>query len=447
MATVIYEYARRLARLCRRLRPRRSIRQAGLVILLFGVIGFSVYQVARHLTVGLSTLRTQEIVDQSYVQLDLYLFRDEAVMVSPGSNVCLYTAQNGEKVRVGSSMGTAYAAEDAEYARLLQILLNTYAERIALLEAEGGQGTPDDVRDAVAIVDDGYLGILEAVERGDLSAAGGYADRMLRALGRYEVLTGSAEGVSASALRAEQAALVAELTAVGHLQTDRGGYFYYDVDGYESVFPYAAAMTMTAEEFLAMTECGAAPTTGGAVGKMVYSPEWYAAAYVSLNDAAHFAVGGRYAMLCGESGDLEIDMTVARMVPDANGALLVFKTQAMPEGFSFDRRITVETVTHSIGGYRIPAEAIVTLPSPVGGEPVRGVYILSGNVVEFRKIRIKVRHEGYVIAETYGDIKAMLEGLDEGERDKLTADGWSFLNINDKIITSGTELHEGKVIS
>ena len=46
-----------------------------------------------------------------------------------------------------------------------------------------------------------------------------------------------------------------------------------------------------------------------------------------------------------------------------------------------------------------------------------------------------------------GDIKAMLEGLDEGERDKLTADGWSFLNINDKIITSGTELHEGKVIS
>jgi hypothetical protein len=75
------------------------------------------------------------------------------------------------------------------------------------------------------------------------------------------------------------------------------------------------------------------------------------------------------------------------------------------------------------------------------------VYILSGNVVEFRKIRIKVRHEGYIIAETYGDIKAMLDGLDEGERDKLAADGWSFLNINDKIITSGTELHEGKVIS
>ena len=446
MATVVHEYARRLIRRCRRFRPRRSLVQAGLVILLFGVIGFSGYQVARHLTVGLSTLRTQEIVDCAYVQMELYLFRDEAVMVSPDSNVCLYTVQNGEKVRVGSSMGTAYAAEDAEYARLLQILLNTYADRIALLETEGGRGTPDDVRDATATIDTGYMGILEAVERGDLSAIGGYADRMLRALNRYEVLTGASESISVSALRAEQAALVAELTAVGHLQTDRGGYFYYDVDGYETVFPYAAAMTMTTEEFLAMTERGATPTPAGKVGKMVYNPEWYAAAYVPLTDAASFEVGARYTMLCGESGNVEISMTVARMEPDSSGALLVFKTQAMPEGFSFDRRMTVETVTHSIGGYRIPAEAIVSLPSPVGGDPVRGVYILSGNVVEFRKIRIKVRHEGYIIAETYTDIKAMLDGLDEGERDKLTADGWSFLNINDKIITSGTELHEGKVI-
>ena len=157
MATVIHEYARRLIRRCRRFRPRRSLVQVGLVILLFGVIAFSVYQVARHLTVGLSTLRTQEIVDSAYVQIELYLFRDEAVVVSPGSNVCLYTVQNGEKVRVGSTMGTAYAAEDAEYARLLQILLNTYGERIALLEAEGGQGTPDDVRDVEAIIDRSYL--------------------------------------------------------------------------------------------------------------------------------------------------------------------------------------------------------------------------------------------------------------------------------------------------
>lgn len=446
MATVIHEYARRLVRRCRRFRPRRSLVQAGLVILLFGVIGFSCYQVASHLTVGLSTLRTQEIVDRSYVQMELYLFRDEAVMVSPDSNVCLYTVQNGEKVRVGSSMGTAYAASDAEYARLLQVLLNTYADRIALLESEGGRGTPDDVRDATAIIDTTYLGILDAVERGDLAAVGGYADRMLRALGRYEALTGASEGVSVSALKAEQAALVAELTSVGHLQTERGGYFYYDVDGYETVFPYDAAMTMTAVEFLAMTEQGAAPVPAGTVGKMVYSPEWYAATYVSLGDAASFEVGGRYTMLCGRSGDVEIEMTVARMEPDSEGALLVFKTQAMPEGFSFERRMTVETVTHSIGGYRIPAEAIITLPSLVDGEPVRGVYILSGNVVEFRKIRIKVKHEGYVIAETYADVKAMLEGMDEGERDKLTADGWSFLNINDKIITSGTELHEGKVI-
>ena len=49
----------------------------------------------------------------------------------------------------------------------------------------------------------------------------------------------------------------------------------------------------------------------------------------------------------------------------------------------------------------------------------------------------------------YEDVKAYLDTLAEEDPEayrKATADGWSFLALNDNIITSGNELYEGKVI-
>jgi hypothetical protein len=68
-------------------------------------------------------------------------------------------------------------------------------------------------------------------------------------------------------------------------------------------------------------------------------------------------------------------------------------------------------------------------------------------VVEFRKISIYVRRDGYVIAETYEDVRAYLDSLSDEEYEKRTADGWSYLTLNDNIITGGSELYEGKVIN
>lgn len=430
----------------------RALLNAGFIVLMLGVIGFAVYQVARHVTVGLNTLRTQEIVDESYVQLELYVFRDEQILVAEGSDTYLYAVGNGERVGKSKPLGTAYRAGDAAVAADLQKRLNAYGERISLLERLGGTGTPADAREAMAAVDNAYLGLLEAAGKGDLSAVAGYADSMQDGLGRYGIITGAAGSQSVSALKAERDALVAGLTHVSPMSTGRSGYFYYDCDGYESVFDYASALTMTPEEFRAMTQRSANRTPAGAVGKMAYSATWYAAAYLPLSGGAvevfqkGIANGTTYTMLCGGSAGVELDMTIVRLVPDGEGALVVFRSEDMPEGFSFERSFRAETVALRTEGYRIPTEALVTLHSKKTGEDVTGVYILAGNVVEFRKISIHVRRDGYIIADTYEDVKAYLDSLSDEEYEKRTADGWSYLGLNDNIITSGNELYEGKVI-
>lgn len=438
-------------------RPRKPsgagrLISAGFIILMLGVVGFSVYQVARHITVGLNTLRTQEILDQSYVSLELYVFRDEQLLSAEGSDTYLYASPNGRRVGVGQPIGTAYAVGDAAAAQELQRKLNAYGERIRLMKMLGGTGTPSDARDAAEAVDRDYLGLLEAVERGDLTAMTGHADRMQDGLGRYDILTGAAGGASLSELEGQRAALTAGLSRVGELTAERSGYFYYACDGYESLFARDSAMTMTAADFFALTEQSAAPIPAGTVGKMVYDPTWYAAAYVSLSDEAlevfqqGYANGATYTMRVTEGADTEVDMTIVRMVPDEGGALLVFRSQDMPEGFDFPRSFTAETVALQVSGYRIPTEAVVTLRSHKTGEDVKGVYILAGNVVEFRKINIRIARDGYIIAQTYEDVRAYRDTLTDEEREVFEADGWLYLGLNDNIITGGNEIYEGKVI-
>ncbi len=437
-------------------RPRpgrgRALLNAGFILLMLGVIGFSVYQVARHITVGLNTLRTQEILDESYVELELYVFRDEQILVSEGSDTYLYAVPDGGRVGVGHALGTAYALGDPALSSELQKTLNAYGDRIRLLRELGGLGTPADARDAAKTVDNAYLALLEAASKGDLSTVGGYQSGMLDGLSRYDVLTGAAGSQTIQSLEQERAALMSAYTPLLSMTAERSGYFYYGCDGYESVFSYALPMSMTPAEFRALTEGQTHAIPAGTVGKMVYSPTWYAAAYVPLSDGAlevfqqGIQYGTTYTMRVTDGADVELDLTIVRLVPDEGGALVVFSSQDMPAGFDFPRSFTAETVALQTGGYRIPAEALVTIYSHETGEEVRGVYILSGNVVEFRKISIRVARDGYVIAHTYEDMKAYLDSLTEEEREAHTADGWIYLGLNDNIITGGNELYEGKVI-
>lgn len=419
--------------------------RVGFVLLMLGLIAFALYQLVSHVAVGLDTIRTQEILEQSYVSLDLYIFRDEEILPSEGE-LYQYHVSDGERVGVGDPIATAYTADGETEA--LQQLLNVYAQRIALSERMGSGGTVEDIDALKQSLDKAYLALLAASDEGQLDQAADAAARVQEGLRQYAVLTGNAEDTTETpaALKSAMAELVKGYPVSGQLNAERSGYVYYDTDGYEQLYDVDKVMTMTAEEFLALTEASPTAYEGAVAGKMVYSATWYAAAYVSLSEVTAFEVGESYEMICDDSMGTTVTMTAVRMEPTADGALLVFETRQMPDGFSFDRRISVQTVSNSISGYRIPTEALVTLTSSEGQETV-GVYILAGNVVEFRKVHIRISRDGYIVVATYEEVQAMLAALSEEEQARLTADGWSYLKLNDKIITRGTGLYEGKMIS
>jgi hypothetical protein len=84
----------------------------------------------------------------------------------------------------------------------------------------------------------------------------------------------------------------------------------------------------------------------------------------------------------------------------------------------------------ALSGYRVPSESLRT----VNGE--RGVYILVGNVVEFRRVTVIGEGRGYYIVATY-----------ESDAEEGSVSKTPYLYINDLIITSGNDLYDGKLIN
>ena len=427
-----------------RTRIKGIVLRGGFVALMVGLIAFSVYQLAQHMTTGAQTLRTQTITDRTYAQMELYLFRDEVVLTSDTEGgLFVYPLGDGAKVGVGDTLAQTYLADpETTDLRAAQALLNSYSARIALLQRHSGVSNQTDVENALLDIDRQYMGVLSAMDDGRLGVADGFADKLMDALNRYRALTGqqSSTADALTLLQAEQSALIGQCPRGTDVLTDTSGYFYYELDGYEAMFPYEQVLTMTSAEFLEMTRSTAAEAASGTVvGKLVRQPMWYAATYLTFDEAAMFEVGDRCAVTCRNSAETQISMTVCRMESDENGVLVVFRTLDMPEGFSYDRRLSVQMIADEISGYRVPAGAVLTKTGE-NGLPETGVYILVGNTVEFRRVIQKRVCDGYLIVQTYSEVTSYLDGI--GEQVGIGR----YLNLNDLVLLNPSAYTEGEML-
>jgi putative membrane fusion protein len=267
---------------------------------------------------------------------------------------------------------------------------------------------------------------------------------LLLLLNRIAALTG--ESPSASVLIATLKAERQVLLSSAHGQTvtlqnissaSTGGYFFYadTVDGYEDILSRAALADMTAEKWAQLRS--QPPRTFGngvtVVGKLADSFRWSIVLPVSVDVAERLEEGNAYPVIFSHQQGLTLPMTLERIIPAQNQALLVLTTEVMPEGFSYPRFSQVELIIEETQGYRVPETALVEADGRTG------VYILERGRITWRDIRILSRGEGYVLV--YAPTQAERE---DGEDDTYHYD--NYLALRDVVITEGDDLYDGKYI-
>lgn len=368
---------------------------------------------------NVSTVRTQNITDNSYISFDGYAIRDEHLIYAENGYVAEFLVGNGDRVGVNKEYLRYYKTNlDGLKLDSAQKELNRYASKIDILEDSlSGNYTVADVDGIRGQIDNSYSALLGAVADGDYSGADISGESMLGAINDYNAATGKEEVAreSLSQIKAQKQEYISSISNGNYVSqiASESCFIYTDLDGYETIFDYSAVLSMTPSE-LSYTISHAQPQNQkNAVGKRIVSSEWFFAASVNSSQMKHFEEGEEYELVFTNDGEYTVKMVAEKVYPAENNigkALIIFSSRDITIGANISRYTSVKVKVGSVSGYKVPEDAITEIDYDDDGiYDYVGVYILNGNRVEFRRIESIGTGAGYVIVKTQEKYEADLE--------------------------------------
>ncbi len=394
------------------------------------VIIYIVYHLINSFSEPLETSPAQLVTVNETISVEAYILRDETVLQSNagGGINCLYP--DGTMVRRDSAVADVYSGSDTES---IKSSIAKIDDQLKILQdsslLESSMLSDSSVIDAE--LNDLYYTVQSKINENNLDYVFRRKNEMLTLMNKRLVVKKLVSGYAAqiAELQNQRMQLTASLTNISEtVYTPTAGYFYSELDGYEGAFNTSLVDTLTVSDYESLIETEPTSYGSNVVGKVATDYKWYIACLVDAAQSAAFTDSSSYNVIFPYSSDAEIPMTLYRSVADEESGktLLIFSTGKINADFNFLRRQTVEIVSESYTGYRVPVSSVRI----VDGK--QGVYVLMGNVVKFREIAPLVEIDGNLIVR---------------EQDKVNDPDYAVkLGFYDAIITKGKNLYENKII-
>ncbi|MCM1166123.1 MAG: hypothetical protein NC299_04960 [Lachnospiraceae bacterium] len=357
------------------------------------------------------------------VPFDGVYLRDETLVYDNSAGILSYEQENGSKVGKSSIVARRYKSDnDAAYLREMGLL----QRQVEVLEsAERLIGTDNSQLEAISIqINESHSDIISNIIDGSFAAASERQSDMLEAMCKREITLKEADGYAA-----KKAQLNSEINrlnvlisgGVTEIAAGGTGYFVSEVDGYEGELTYASAEDIGEEK---ISEVIAAPVkthSTSAIGKLIGDYHWRVAAVVDTEKMFGLYEGSEVTLRVG-SGSYVIDADIisAKSCGD-NKAVYVFECDKLNSTVASGRTARFKLIVNSYGGLRVSRKAL-----RYNDEDERGVFIVRGDNLVFKKVNVVYWGEGYVICSQ------------EKEDD--------YLKLYDEIVTEGKDLYDGKAI-
>jgi hypothetical protein len=395
------------------------------------------YHIIGSLTSDVDTASISFTTQEQVSEYDAYIFRGESLLyTSPGDvgNIN-FLREDGTKVSVGEEICQVYAGSAssesgiaiAEIERKLELLNNSNLDENV---------NYSDTQLIDTAISNAYYTLLSRMADGAAGYAMAKSDDLIAAMNQRLIITRHVENFDRQIrmLESERTALITGSGAAAEsVYSDCAGYYYSDIDGFEEIFSSEKISNLTLDEYDSLISSAADISLqknrqgGTNCGKIVTEYNWYIGVRITTEESRSYTEGYTYTVIFPYNSDIRISMILDRMIlqADDDRVVLVFRTNTIPEHFSFLRRQTVQIVTETWEGYKVPLSAVRIV------DGVQGVYILEGYIVEFRRIEPMCEIDGYFICR-------------ENNGSEEDAD---MLEMYDHIIINGKNLYSGKIIS
>lgn len=404
---------------------KNTIKYIACTVLGVLIICYFIYQVVQ---MNASPYKTEVAVErevENIISTKAFAIRDEEYLKTENVNGTFVSiAEDGKRVGSGDAVAVVFQSSESAsaYVRIneLEKEINYYKQ----LKNRVGVGTnaPSSYNDSI---DNACISFISA-SRNCIDSEFDEALIDLRdSITARQLAVGTQLSVDAklSSLEAELIDLKSKAVGFTTVASPNPGYYIGSVDGLEHAISYSDVLnnincdTITNLLFYSKQE-----VVGNIMGKLVDSFDWYFVCNIPYGDSGQLKADKKVTVKIPNTAVGSIECKIAYIgAKEGDYIPLVLKCNIMNRDVANLRIEDIEIITDEYTGIRINNKAI----REVDGE--KGVYVLRGNIIQFKKINIISSSEEYSIVEKVDDS--------------------SYLKQYDTVITEGVDLYDGKVVS
>lgn len=393
---------------------------------LFG-IAVIIYFVAFVIKMNSNPYKTETAIQrniQNTIETKGFVVRDESYLTASDPNGTIVSiAEDGKRVGSGETVAISFKTADsaAVYVRINE--LNSEIDYYNKLKNKVGAGTnsPSSYNNMVNSACINYISSSKSEIDGEFEDA---LSDLRDAITTKQLAVGTVISVDEklASLEAELINLQAKASGYTSIASPNPGYYIGSVDGYENTVKYSDVLNTNVSSINELISSAASEPPENVMGKLVDSFNWYILCNVPYDVSGSIEVGKTVKVKVPTVSAETFECTVEKKGDKEGDSIpVILKCGLMNRDVAKLRIADIQIITDEYIGFRISNNAIREVDSQ------KGVYVLRGDTVQFKKVNIMYSSEEYSIIENTDDS--------------------SFIRQYDTVITEGVDLYDGEVIS
>ncbi|MBQ7131529.1 MAG: hypothetical protein IJO29_03065 [Oscillospiraceae bacterium] len=329
----------------------------------------------------------------------VYVRNEEVIASTTNSGVISYVVDDGGKVGVNTAIAEIYASNsNAEASNEIEKL----EHELELLVRIQNQGTieaaqPNEVAD---MIDERYQSVMRCIETNDLEALETEREELFANLCTMQIITGEISSFDdrIEQLQSQISVLNASMQQpLSTIYSDKSGFFVSKTDGFEESLNIDMIDELEVSDINEIIAAGETEIYG-TIGKVINGLDWKMVAVVD-NSEKLFEVGDTVNLnLMLSQTQIEAQIENIRTTSDFRTSILVLTCDKISADLVSRRIESVEMTKQDVyEGIKIPRETIRF------SDGEKGVYVVIGEQVKFKKINIIFEQDDYVISEIMTD--------------------------------------------
>lgn len=363
------------------------------------------------------------------LNVKMFVVRDEKVLAETKGENIVSAVSDG--TRVGRNDAIAYSFSDSTSAGNL-VRMNEIKELLNYYNSLSGESV--HIVNDTSMLDErimsGLADFSSMVASGNLTALSAEQNELRDAITSKQTATGVELDLTevVSQLEAEYKALSSAVSSYRTIQSPDTGYYIDGTDGCEAVLDYDLAEEWTVDD---IENALGSTVAEGDGSRIVHGYYWYLACTVDKSQLDALTEGRFYNIMFPDTGVDNVNAECFRCEYDEQSGrvVVVFRCLAMNDELAGLRCENAKIITKEISGFRVNKDAY---RSNENNE--KGVYVVSGAKMVFRKIVELYAGEEYCIVENVAT------------RDEDEVNVREYIARYDEYIVEGRDLAHGKLI-